>query len=621
MPDLQRWKARQKVLADFGEFMLRSHNLDEVLTETCRLVSDAMGTKRSKILERQAERFVVRAGVGWAPGVVGLDIPMSERSSETHALELGAPVIINDMGKEDRFDVASFMKKAGVVALANVPIFLSGGEAYGLLQVDDVVPRSFDEDDTEFLRTYASLLGSIIDRFMKERELSATEERFRLVVENARDYAIFLTDPQDRISDWFPGAAEIFEWSAEDAIGQQAAVLFTPEDRLNQEDIKGLETARQAGVAPDVRWHQTKTGARVFIHGSMRRLDNPDGSIRGFLKIGQDVTERRRREEKLQASEERFRQFGEHSSDVIWIRDAETLAMEYVSPAFDLLYGLPREDLLRGDTIALWLDRVHPEDRDAALEKIKSVRSGERITHEFRIRRLSDGDLRWIENTDFPITDNEGRVQLIAGITKDVTANKASAARLEVLVDELQHRSRNLLGVVNSIASKTLANGGSIGDYQVRLQALSRAQALLSQFGSDTVEIGALVRAELEAHAVISPPKVTISGQKIYLTARQVQNYALAVHELATNAVKYGALRSTDGLLSVHWLLERDRRDRQRLVMTWCESGVVIPPGARERRGYGRELIENALSYALGAKTEFEIADDGVRCRIDLPLG
>jgi PAS domain S-box-containing protein len=620
LPELESWKKRQKVLADFGEFMLRSHDLDEVLTEACRLVSDAMGTNRAKVLERLAERFVVRAGIGWAPGVVGTAIPMSERSSETHALELGAPVIINDMGKEDRFDVASFMKEAGVVALANVPIFLPRGEAYGLLQVDDVVPRDFDEGDIEFLRTYASLLGSIIDRLMKERELSATEERFRLVVENARDYAIFLTDPQDRITDWFPGAAEIFQWSAEEAVGQPGAVLFTPEDRLQDEDIKELETARREGVSPNVRWHQTKMGARVFIEGSMRRLDNPDGSVRGFLKIGQDVTERRRREERLLASEERFRQFGEHSSDVIWIRDAESLAMEYVSPAFDLLYGLPRDQLLTGDTVALWLERIHPQDRDDALEKIKSVRGGERITHEFRIFRLSDGELRWIENTDFPITDHEGRVRLIAGIAKDVTENKASAARLEVLVDELQHRSRNLLGVVNSIASKTLANGGSIADYQVRLQALSRAQALLSQFGSDTVEIGALVRTELAAHTPISPPKVNISGPKVHLTARQVQNYALAVHELATNAVKYGALRSPDGLLSVHWRLEQDRRDRQRLVLTWSERGVAIPPGARERRGYGRELIENALSYALGAKTEFEIGDEGVRCRIDLPL-
>lgn len=154
-----------------------------------------------------------------------------------------------------------------------------------------------------------------------------------------------------------------------------------------------------------------------------------EASVRGFLKIGQDVTERRRREEQLQASEERFRQFGEHSSDAIWIRNAETLVMEYVSPAFELLYGMSRQELRGGDTVARWLERIHPEDREAALENIKSVRGGRRISHDFRISRLSDGKPRWIENTDFPTTDDAGRVQLIAGIVKDITDSKASAER------------------------------------------------------------------------------------------------------------------------------------------------------------------------------------------------
>lgn len=620
MPDAERWKSRQKILAGFGEFILRANSLDEVLTEACRLVAEAMGTGRSKILEILDEDLLVRAGVGWARNVVGIKMPKDQATSETHAIELGEPVIINDVDEEHRFDLPHFMKEEGVKALANVPIFLPGRVPFGLIQVDDVKPRTFDDDDTEFLKTYANLVGPVIDRLIKVRDLTATEERFRLVVESARDWAIFLADPDDRITDWFPGAAEVFEWAAEDIVGQSSSVLFTPEDRARHEDRKEFEIARDEGVAPNVRWHQTKSGRRVFIDGSVRRLSGPDGSLRGFLKIGQDVTERRRNEEQLQESEERFRQFSEASSDVIWIRDADTLRMEYVSPAFDRIYGLTRDELLAGDTVALWLDRIHPDDREGALEKVKSVRAGERITHEFRVLRGPDEEVRWIENTDFPLRDENGRVGRIAGIAKDVTDQKASAARLEVLVAELQHRSRNLLGVVNSLAAKTLSNGGSIDDFQVRLKALSRAQALLSKFGSDTVEVGALIRSELEAHTEVAEPKVTISGPKLYLTASQVQNYALAVHELTTNAVKYGALRAAEGALCVKWSLERDRRDRRRLVLLWTETGVSIPATAGERRGYGRELIENALSYALGAKTKFMIGENGVRCRIDLPL-
>jgi PAS domain S-box-containing protein len=499
MPDFAKMMKRQQVLADFGEFALRSQDLDKILAEATRLVGDALGTGRSKILEIQNKErsLLVRAGVGWDPGIVGqLRMPMEEHSSETFAIEAGEPVVTQDISKEDRFDVPPFMKEAGVVALVNVPILLPGGRAYGLLQVDDTKARDFGEDETQFLRTYAAILGPVIDRLLMARTLYSSEERFRLTVEAALDYAIFLSDPQDRITDWLPGAQAVFGWTAEEAVGQPSAIIFTPEDRERRQDQWEIETACQEGVAPNVRWHVRKDGSRVFIEGSTRALRDPDGTLRGFLKIGQDVTERRRSEEQL----------------------------------------------------------------------------------------------------------------------------RENAARLEVLVAELQHRSRNLLGVITSVAYKTLGEEGPAAGFLARLQALSRAQGLLSEFGSDTAEVGALVRAELEAHTEISPPKVALSGPRVLLTVRQVQNFSLAIHELATNAVKYGALRDGTGQLSVTWTVSQDETSQRRLFLDWTESGVDVQPGKVIRRGYGRQLIERALSYALHAKTEFVLGEDGVLCRIQLPL-
>src|SRR3954468_18091375 len=200
MPDLEQMVRRQQVLANFGDFTLRSDDLDEVLTKACRLVGEAMGTKRAKVLEIQDDGhcLLVRAGVGWAPEVVGrVRLEMTERSSETFSIKAGKPVIAQDINKEDRFEVPAFMKGAGVIALANVPIFLPGGQAYGLLQVDATEPREFGPDDSEFLRTYAAILGPVIDRLHKVSRLQATQERFRLVVENALDYAIFVSDTED----------------------------------------------------------------------------------------------------------------------------------------------------------------------------------------------------------------------------------------------------------------------------------------------------------------------------------------------------------------------------------------------------------------------------------------
>jgi PAS domain S-box-containing protein len=276
---------RQQVLADFGDFALRSEDLEGVLAEACRLVGEALGTGRAKVLEIQHEEqsLWVRAGVGWAPGIVGhLRLPMQEHSSETFAIKAAKPVVTRDIAKEARYDVPLFMKEAGAVALANVPIFLPGGRPYGLLKVDDVRPRDFDEEDTQFLRTYAAILGPAIGRLLMAGALRSTEERFRLTVEAVLDYAIFLTDPQDRITDWLPGAQAVFGWTAEEAVGQPGAIIFTPEDRESRQDEWEFELARKEGVAPDVRWHLRRTAGASSSRVPSARCATPAARCLAF---------------------------------------------------------------------------------------------------------------------------------------------------------------------------------------------------------------------------------------------------------------------------------------------------------------------------------------------------
>ena len=749
MLNVQQMMKRQRVLADFGEFALRSENLDEVLTEACRLVGEALGTARAKILEIQehGRSLFVRAGVGWAPDIVGqLRMPMSERSSETFAINEGQPVISQDINKEERFVFPEFMREAGVIALANVPIRVPGGEAYGLLQVDATEPRDFGDEDTEFLRTYATILGPVIDRLRQVSALRATEERFRLGVENAHDHAIFTCDLEDRIVDWYTGAQTVFDWSAEEAVGQPAAIIFTPEDRAAGVDAVETAMAAREGSAPNVRWHVRQDGSRVYIEGMTTSLRAADGSLIGFLKIGQDVTARRRADEALRESEarlsllveswaqavwetdadgvviadspswraytgqnlqewlgygwldaihpddrsyaerqwrdaiaarglvnaefrlrapggtwrwtnvraapvldaagnigkwagmnididaqkraeaamreseERLRQFGEASSDVLWIRDAQTLQWLYLTPAFERIYGLDREAALLDDNMAGWLDLILPEDREITLDSFEAVRAGERVSFEYRIRRPKDGTIRWLRDTDFPMRDAEGRVCWIGGVGRDVTEEKAAASRQEVLINELQHRARNLLGVITAVADRTVKQGGSVEAFEERLQALSRAQGLLSTGGSATVAVGALVRAELAAHVDELSEHIAVSGPDVLLSARQVQNFALAVHELTTNAVKYGALKIGVGQLSVKWEIISDRRGRRRLALDWIESGVDVRPAEVTRRGYGTELIQEALAYALDAAVDYSLGENGVRCRIVMPI-
>lgn len=180
---------RQNTLARFGEFALRSEDLDDVLDAACRLVADALGTSRAKVLEieRQGDCALVRAGVGWAPGVVGHErIPLSEKSSEAFAIHACAPVVVHDIAEESRFQVPDFMARAGVVSFVNVPIILPGGGAFGLLQVDADEPRAFGEDAVAFLRTYATILGPVIDRLGQVRRLQVVEQRNLLLLHEHR---------------------------------------------------------------------------------------------------------------------------------------------------------------------------------------------------------------------------------------------------------------------------------------------------------------------------------------------------------------------------------------------------------------------------------------------------
>ena len=174
---------QQTILAKFGELALKSHDLGEILTEACRLVGDALDTDLAKIVELQDDghTLLVRAGVGWKPGVVGkVTIQAGDDTSEGLALKTGEPMISPDIGKETRFTYPPFLTENGVRAVANVVII--GGKdrpPFGILQVDSREPRQFTGEDTVFLRSYANLVAAAVDRLRVMEDVREGEERLR----------------------------------------------------------------------------------------------------------------------------------------------------------------------------------------------------------------------------------------------------------------------------------------------------------------------------------------------------------------------------------------------------------------------------------------------------------
>ena len=201
----------------------------------------------------------------------------------------------------------------------------------------------------------------------------------------------------------------------------------------------------------------------------------------------------------------------------------------------------------------------------------------------------------------------------------DVTGLMQAERRLRVMVAELQHRTRNLLGVVQAIARQTIGKGGSLDAYKDRLSALGRVQGLISQAAEERVELGDIIRLELHAHGA-QDGRVSVQGPPVPLPLDHVQSVALVLHELATNAVKYGALKDGAGSLDRAMAAHR----RMAAARASCSSngpsvGSRSRPGAADHQGFGRQLIQNSLTAALRAKTELVFGEDGVLCRIEMP--
>lgn len=334
-----------------------------------------------------------------------------------------------------------------------------------------------------------------------------------------------------------------------------------------------------------------------------------------------DITDRKR-------AEERFAQFAASSAEALWIRDAATLAMEYVSPAIRSIYGI-EPDALLGD-VKGWAAQIVPEDRDVALDNLAKVREGEAVVHEFRIQRPADGAFRWIRSTEFPLLDEQGRVQRIGGIAQDVTEAKLAVEDGRVLLSELQHRVRSIMAMVRSIAARTGESAANVKEYAElmagRLAALARVQTLLTQAANAGVNIATILHDELAAQAqpraaAAGAARYSITGPDIILSPKATEAVTLALHELAMNALRYGALApaSPQGHIAVTWSVT-EKGGIPWLRFKWDERGVNLAPSAPPRRGFGSELIEGRLPYELGGSGQLRIESGGVQCRIEFPL-
>jgi two-component sensor histidine kinase len=235
---------------------------------------------------------------------------------------------------------------------------------------------------------------------------------------------------------------------------------------------------------------------------------------------------------------------------------------------------------------------------------------------DYRIVRA--GEVRWIESRSFILYNSDEHPQRVIGVNIDITERKRSEERQRFLVSELDHRVKNLLSTVRAIITQTQEASSSHNEFVTglkrRIDSLDRTHELLSESNWRGASLAAIVRREFAPYAA---GNAEAGGPSVNLKAEATQAVAMVLHELTTNAAKYGAFSSRTGRVSVQWRWQQTG-SHDRLVIEWLETGgpAVLAP---RQSGYGTGIIRELIPFELGGKVDLVFASEGIRCRFEIP--
>jgi PAS domain S-box-containing protein len=344
-----------------------------------------------------------------------------------------------------------------------------------------------DTDQHGVTQGMFAMITDVTDRHRAEQALRLSEQRYRLLVESAREYAMLMIDPRGTVVSWNVGAERLFGYTASEMVGQPSEALYTDQDRADGVAQRKRERALAEGQASTDQWYRRKDGSLFWANGVLRPLE--DDQSQGFVKI-----------------------------------------------------------------------------------------------------------------------------------LRDQTKQKAHEEHLRIVMAELNHRVKNTLAVVQSIATQTMQRASSLSafrpDFEKRLRSIARAHNLLTRTSWTGVTLSSVIESEVGAAS--GDVRITSGGPDVTLSPEMTLALHMVLHELTTNAHKYGCLSHARGALSIDWKVQGPGDDRT-LELSWheCCPTPIAKPGAD---GFGSRLIEQLIVYELGGEIDREYQPDGLRFRLRVPL-
>ena len=397
---------------------------------------------------------------------------------------------------------------------------------------------------------------------------------------------------------------------------QRTAIIFISAIQVDDVDrLRGYEMGAVDYVPVPVVPAVLRAKVKVFaeLYRKTRELERLNVELE--RRVAERTAELEASTARLTESEQQLRLATEAAEIGLWDVDNVTDTL-FWPPRVKAMFGIsPNVPVSMADFYA----GVHPADKEATIKAYAAACDPEKraiYDVEYRTVGKEDGIVRWVEAKGRGIFDADGRCARVIGTALDITKRKEAEGRQDLLAREVDHRARNALAVVQSIIRLTRAHSADeyVTAVEGRIKALARAHSLLSDSRWHGADLRALVSEELAPYRAAEADKIEIEGPNFSLLPHMAQGLGLALHELATNAGKHGALSSLAGKISLVWQLRPDF-----LILRWVESGGprIKPPATRS---FGLNVIRASIEQQLGGKASFEWEPTGLQCTLSIPL-
>lgn len=434
------------------------------------------------------------------------------------------------------------------------------------------------------------------------------------VLETALDAVVVMRE-DGSIAGWNAAAQMIFGWSPAEAIGRQLSDLIIPH-RYREAHQRGLQAYLKAGEGPLLNRRIEISALRSSGEEFQVELSIAPTGVSGeqlFLGFLRDISERKAAEAALKQSEARLAATYNHALVGIAEIDRDGRFIRS-NDQFSVMTGYSRDELRTKS----FFEITHPADVARDRQLLDEQWSGAREGYTVEKRYVhKNGGIVWVDLAASVVRSEDGSEMFGVRVLRDITDKKRAEEQQSLLLNELNHRVKNMLTVVQGLAHQTFKAGGVspelLGSFEGRLGALAAAQDLLMKQTWEATPIGSVVESALRAFQA-AEPRISFEGPAIVLTPSATVTLTLALHELATNAAKYGALSNASGTVEIYW-----NDNAEALTLVWRESGG--PPVAQPANsGFGTRLLERAVARDLGSTVSLDFDPAGLVCTISGPL-